>query len=71
MLARAHTHTHNLRIFHKNPHFECFETDEEQVTGVVALPASFWRIPAEEAPALLAERLKQQYNAQMQVCVSG
>eukprot|EP00200_Dunaliella_tertiolecta_P000063 CAMPEP_0202364412 /NCGR_PEP_ID=MMETSP1126-20121109/15831_1 /ASSEMBLY_ACC=CAM_ASM_000457 /TAXON_ID=3047 /ORGANISM="Dunaliella tertiolecta, Strain CCMP1320" /LENGTH=130 /DNA_ID=CAMNT_0048959051 /DNA_START=52 /DNA_END=444 /DNA_ORIENTATION=+ len=38
------------RIFHKNPHFECFHTDEAQLTSVLALPSRAWRVRPEEAP---------------------
>jgi len=54
------------RIFHKNPHFECFHTDEAQLTSVLALPSRAWRVRPEEAPDILRHRLEQQYSAQMQ-----
>jgi len=60
-------HCSPIRVRHKNPNFECFQTDEEQLTCVLSLPPSRWRVVPEEASALVRQRLEQQYNAQMQV----
>ena len=56
-------------MFHKNHNCESFDTDDQQVTSVLTLPQRFWRVTHEDAHALLRQRIQQQYNAQMQVCV--
>lgn len=58
------------RVFHKNHNYECFYTDEPQLTAVLTLPPRFWRISHDDACIQLRNRIQQQYNAQLQVCCS-